>query len=88
MADSRLGRKFETGKTLKHGQGSQMSMRTSREVHAQVKHQMEFLRKHYEFQVKQLKPEMQTDALNFLREKGAQMLHRFNQEMHTLVLHF
>ena len=49
---------------------------------------MAYLQKHYEFQVKQLKPDLQSDALNFLKEKGSDMMHKFNKEMHTLVLHF
>ena len=31
---------------------------------------------------------MQEDALNYLKEKGARMLERFNHEMQTLCLHF
>ena len=58
------------------------------DLHAKVKHQLDFLRYHYDSQVQNIKPALKEEVRHFLKEKGITLVRTFNTEIEKLVLSF
>ena len=49
---------------------------------------MKYLKTHYEWQLKQMKPKLEEEIQKYLKDRGEKIIKVFNNEMRRLVLHF